>query len=203
MMLIAILITQTLVFIVSSYLITGDAFLALKNFYSINYNIEVVCMKKLILISIAFAFAVSLVFLFMNPVLFTTIDEEFSEGEVFTPVNGQYDFRLFKLNSTETQNFTAGRVKSGHVQLGADGDYIINVVEMDEMFDLNRYITASTLSSEEQKPSVTVDGVVIHVVEMYGKVYYASFINRTDYRLLISTPSENETVLMVKSIEFL
>ncbi|MBR2558241.1 MAG: hypothetical protein IKE95_07755 [Methanobrevibacter sp.] len=38
-MLIVFLITQTIVFIVSSYFVSGDAFLALRNFYNMNYNI--------------------------------------------------------------------------------------------------------------------------------------------------------------------
>lgn len=159
-------------------------------------------MKRKIAISIVLAVMISIVFLILNPVLFTVIDVEFSDGEVFTPVDNRYDFGLFKLNSTKAHNFTASRIKSGHVQLACEGDYIINVIETDEMLDFNRFVSVSSLSMEEQRPSVTVDGVEVHVVEMDGKTYYASFVNRTDYRLLISTPDENETVLMVKSLEF-
>ena len=66
-----------------------------------------------------------------HPIILAAFDDaKYVDGEVFTPVNGSYDFRKFTLNSSQTENYTAIIDTSGFAQfVDGKGNHTINVFE--------------------------------------------------------------------------
>lgn len=142
-----------------------------------------------------------------HPVIIASFDDEqFVDGEVFTPVNGSYDFRKFTLTSSNTSNYTTDICCSGYAQLVDDaGNSTINVLEWDKMTYAWRQMQNESLMSELERPSHTVDGVQIIDVVVFSKyTLYASpvYDSKTNTLIYIATPSVEDTVEMVKTLKF-
>ena len=127
------------------------------------------------------------------------------DGEVFMPDDGAYDFRKFTLNCSKSRNFTATIDSSGHAQM-IDYKYsnTINVLEWDKMTKSNRELLNSSLLKELAKPSHSVDGVEIIDVDYLSAKLYASYAydEDTNTAVYLSTPSEAQTVEMIKTLKF-
>lgn len=74
-------------------------------------------MKKRLLAYIAvFTIFACCVFVSYNPNIASDLSTDYVDGEVFTPVNGRFDFGDFTLNCTSAENFTVKIKKPGHIQ---------------------------------------------------------------------------------------
>ena len=57
--------------------------------------------RKVIVAFVVFTVFVCILYVYNNPIILTHIESEtFTQGEVFVPFNGEYDFKTFKLNSS-------------------------------------------------------------------------------------------------------
>lgn len=142
-----------------------------------------------------------------HPVIIASLDENpYVDGEVFTPVNGTYDFKKFTLKSTNTRNYTTDICCSGYAQLVDDkGSSTINVIEWDKMTYAWRQMENESITNELERPSRMVDGVkVIDVVVFSNYTLYAAayYDDETNTLIYIATPSEAEAIEMIKTIEF-
>ena len=63
--------------------------------------------KKLLFAVAAITILACCAFVMYNPTISEKYDNTFSEGEVFTPQNGHFDFKNFSLDSSKIKNFTA------------------------------------------------------------------------------------------------
>lgn len=140
------------------------------------------------------------------PVICASFDDaKYVDGEVFTPADGEYDFRKFSLNSSKTRNYTTVICSSGYAQLIDDkGNHTINVVEWDKMTPAMRDMVNSTFNPELKRPSHCSHGIRIIDVDLYGEMLYASpaYDKKTNTLIYIATPSEDETVEMMETLEF-
>ena len=142
-----------------------------------------------------------------HPVIIASFDDEqFVDGEVFTPVNGSYDFRKFTLTSSNTSNYTTDICCSGYAQLVDDaGNSTINVIEWDKMTYAWRQMENESITKEFERPSRMVDGVKVIDVIVFSKytLYAAPYYDgETNTLIYIATPSEAETVKMINTLEF-
>ena len=151
------------------------------------------------------AFA-SLIFVLYNPTIACEFDETFSDGEVFIPENDAYDFKVLTLKIPNTKNFTAKRISSGHFLLVDEtGNKCVNIIEWDKIIHSKRDGMESFFKSELDKPSWSVDGVVVHQIDfissdsMYSAYAKDSSKNTVVY---IATPDEKDTAEMMNSLEF-
>ena len=144
-------------------------------------------------------------FLYFPVILATFDDAKYVDGEVFTPVNGEYDFKKFSLNSSQTKNYTAVICSSGYAQLIDDkGNHTINVVEWNKMTYSMRDLVNSTFDPEIKRPGHYSHGIRIIDVDIFSEKLYASpvYSPYEDMLIYIATPSEAETVEMVQTLEF-
>jgi len=142
-----------------------------------------------------------------HPVIIAHFDDNpYVDEEVFTPVNGTYDFKKFTLKSSNTSNYTTDICCSGYAQLvDYEGNSTINVIEWDKMTYAWRQMENESITKELERPSSIVDGVkVIDVVVFSNYTLYASpyYDGETNTLIYIATPREAETVEMIKTIEF-
>ena len=155
---------------------------------------------------VAFTVVMCTVFLLLNPAVLAENVEDFSEGEVFEPVNGSYDFGTFSLNDSDAKKFSVKSTVSGHAVIVDDtGDKVINVVQYSKMVKSKKVYIKNFLDGELQKTNWMVDGVCVHEIEFwqYEPMYSACVKDTsTDTLLYIATPSVNDTVSMVNSLRF-
>lgn len=162
--------------------------------------------RTLSLAVVLFTLLVCFMFVIYNPNIATEYPSEFADNEVFTPDNGHYDFKTFTINTTETKNFTARIITSGHIRLADDtGKRTINIIELDKMINTKRDSINSFLNGELEKPSWSVDGVTVHQIDFKsGDPLYSAYMKNSssDTIIYLSTPSEKETADMMNSLEF-
>ncbi|WP_406533610.1 hypothetical protein [Methanobrevibacter sp.] len=161
---------------------------------------------RLEILVIAFTLFVCCLVAFLNPVLCMELDDgNFTQGEVFMPADGQFDFETFTLNSSR-KNFTVYHIESGHVSLADDtGDRVINVIQFDKMMNFKKDSKKSFLNGELQKTNWMVDGVCIHEIEfMNGEKLYSACVKdvSTNTMVYVATPSDKETADMINSLDF-
>ncbi len=161
--------------------------------------------KSLILVALFTIFACG-IFVVVNPNIAQVYPSDYTDGEVFIPVDGHYDFRTFSLNSSNAKNFTTRIISNGHVQLIDDtGNITVNVVELDKMIPAKRDSVNTILNGELDKPSWTVDGVCVHQIDFpsYDTLYSAYQKNSTTNTIIyLSTPNEKQTADMMNSLRF-
>lgn len=162
--------------------------------------------RGLVMPVVAFTLVVCTVFLLLNPVVLAENTEEFSECEVFEPVNGEFDFNTFSLNSSDSRNFSVIHVESGHTVIVDDtGDRVINVIQFSKMVKSKKTYIKGFIDGELQKTSWMVDGACVHEIEFcqYDNMYSACAKDTsTDTMIYIATPSEKETAGMINSLTF-
>lgn len=162
--------------------------------------------KRLLVYISLFTVFVCGLFVFYNPNIATNFTTDFSDGEVFTSQNNNFDFKDFSINSTNAKNFTSKIKTMGHTQFVDDsGNITINYLEFDKMIQSNRDWHDSLLNKELERPSWSVDGVMVHEIdfifsdELYSAYEKNSKINTIIY---ISTPNEQETADIMNSLTF-
>ena len=140
------------------------------------------------------------------PVIIAHFDaNQYVDGEAFIPENSEYDFRLFTLNSSESKNYTATIACSGYCQLIDNrGNNTINVLEWNKMSLTQKDIVKSSIYGEFKNPSHMASGIRVFDIDFMGYHLYASYLINSDESILIyiATPSENETVEMIKTLKF-
>ncbi|MBQ8016789.1 MAG: hypothetical protein IJ258_01655 [Methanobrevibacter sp.] len=161
--------------------------------------------RKVIVAFVVFTVFVCILYVYNNPIILTHIEsEKFTEGEVFVPFNGEYDFKTFKLNSSAF-NYTVKFAYKGHVQLVDDtGNITINVLQWDKINNIERFYRKAFIDSELRKPSWTVDGVNVHEIEFRQGDLYSAAVKDTDRDtwIYIAAPDEAETAKMITSLRF-
>lgn len=146
-----------------------------------------------------------IIFTAYNPTIAQNYTGNFSDGEIFTPQNGQFDFGDFFLNSTKAENFTAKIISNGHIKfVDNTGNITVNYMELDRMIRINRDMTNSFLNGELQKPSWSVDGVAVHEIDFTrGALYSAYYKDSSENAIIyISTSDERETADLMNSLRF-
>lgn len=140
------------------------------------------------------------------PGILATFDEnKYVDGEVYFPEGNEYDFGLFTLNSSKSRNYTTIISSSGYCQFVDDkGNNTINVLEWNKMNLPHRMNVNSSFQMEFEKPSHMVDGIRIIDIDFMGYHFYASNLTNEDksITIYIATPSENETLEMIRTFEF-
>lgn len=140
------------------------------------------------------------------PVIIAHFDaDQYVDGEAFIPQNSQYDFRLFTLNSSDSKNYTATIAGSGYCQLVDNrGNNTINVLEWNKMSLTQKGIVNSSIYGEFENPSHMASGIRVFDIDFLGHHLYASYLTNSDESIMIyiATPSENETVEMIKTLKF-
>lgn len=140
------------------------------------------------------------------PVIVASFDENpYVDGEIIRPAGNEYDFKIFKLNSSHTKNYNTSVSFSGVCQFLDDGgDHTINVLEWDKMSLPQRNMFNSSISSELEKPHHYRDGIKIIDIDFLSVRLYAAPKFNDDKNILIyvATPSEEDTVEMIKTLEF-
>lgn len=164
-------------------------------------------MNRTLLLAIAlFTLIACTMFVIYNPNIATEYTSKLADNEVLMPENGHFDFKTFTINSTETKNFTARIITSGHIRLVDDtGKRTINIIELDKMINTKKDSVNSFLNGELEKPSWTVDGVTVHQIDFHsGNTRYSAYMKNstTNTIIYISTPSEKETADMMNSLKF-
>lgn len=163
--------------------------------------------RKLTVGLVLFTAIICFFFLISNPVLSTEIEDlNFSEGEVFEPCNGSYDFRIFTLNDSNTSSFRVKFVESGHVLLVDEtGNKVINIIQFEKMINFKKDSSRDFINGELSKTGWMVDGVEVHEVEFRnGDSLYSACTKDTSTGTLIylATPSDAETAAMLNSLAF-
>lgn len=164
-------------------------------------------MKRNLIIAFSlFTVFVCAIFFMNNPVFLMHLDEKFSEGDVFMPHDGHFDFGMFSLNSSNARNYTAKHVLSGHAVLVDDtGKRTINVIEWGKMTRFKMNSKKAFLEGELLKPSRMVNGICVHEIEFSGvEKRYSACANDTDGDtwIYIAAPDEHDVAEMVKSLRF-
>ena len=162
--------------------------------------------RKLLLIIALFTVFACCVFVGYNPTIAQNYSGNFTDGELFTPVNGHFDFRDFSLNSSKTQNFTVKIISNGHTQfIDNTGNVTINYIEPDKMIPISRDKAVSILNNELEKPSWSVDGVMIHEIDFKSsEPLYSAYQKDSSKNSIIylSTTNEKDTADMMNSLRF-
>lgn len=159
--------------------------------------------KKLLLAIAVFTVFVCCIFVSYNPTIAQNYTNNFSEGEVFTPQNGHFDFKEFSLNSSKTKNFTARIISNGHTQFVDDtGNITVNYIELDKMIQTKKDDANSFLNGELKKPSWTVNGVLVHEIDFENFELYSAYQKNSSKNTIIylSTHSERETADLMNSL---
>ena len=132
------------------------------------------------------------------PIILASFDDaKYVDGEMFTPVNGSYDFRKFTLNSSQTENYTAIIDTSGFAQfVDGKGNHTINVFEWNKMTSGRRERINSLLMTELNRSHFTVDSVEIINTNVLSAKFYGAHVNfpERNTEIYIATPTVNETV---------
>lgn len=162
---------------------------------------------KMKLYLVLFAVFFCAVFAFTNPALLADLDDgNFTEGEVFIPAEGEFDFNAFTMKSFGAKNYTVKFAESGHVQFVDDtGERTINMIEWDKMTSAQKNSRKSFIDNELRKESWTVNGVDVHEIEFFvsENLYSAAVKDTSTGRLIyLSTPDDHETADMINSIRF-
>lgn len=160
--------------------------------------------KVLAVISLLTVFA-CIVFTAYNPTIAQNYTGNFTDGEIFTPQDGRFDFGDFSLNSTSARNFTTKIISNGHTQFVDDtGNVTVNYLELDRMIRIKRDRTNSFLNGELQKPSWSVDGVAVHQIDFrQGPLYSAYYKDSSEDAIIyLSTPDEEQTAELMNSLSF-
>lgn len=162
--------------------------------------------KRLFVYVVLFTVFISCIFVGYNPNIATEFTSDFSDGEVFVPQGNHFDFKDFSIDCTSAKNFTARKMANGHTQFYDDtGDITINYVELDKMIQTKRDGTDFILNHELEKPSWSVDGVVVHEIDfIFYDNLYSAYAKSSDKNAIIylSTPSEQQTADMMNSLSF-
>ena len=141
-----------------------------------------------------------------SPVLLASFDEDkYVDGEVFTPVNGEFDFRKFSASSPQNKNFTTFILSSGFAQFASDKDNItINVFEWDKMTFTRCDKEKSNLEFESNNSKHYVDGVCVIERFFPDEKFYTTFVKdpNSNTEIYIVSMDENRTVELAKSIKF-
>lgn len=164
-------------------------------------------MNRKLLLSVAlFTVLVCCVFVSYNPTIAQDYTSNFTDGELFTPENGQFDFKDFSLNSSKTKNFTVKIISNGHTQfIDNTGNITVNYLELDKMIHTNRDRSTAFLNGEIQKPSWSVYGVSVHEIDFRnGDALYSAFQKDSSRNVIIylSSPNEKDTAEMMNSLDF-
>lgn len=153
-----------------------------------------------------FTIFVSCIFVSYNSNIATDFTEDFKEGEVFLPENDHFDFRSFLFNCSNAKNFTVKFISNGHTQFIDDtGNITVNYVEFDKMIQSKRDWNNHLFNHELEKPSWSVDGVMVHEIDFifHDELYSAYVKNSTKNTIIyLSTPSEQQTADIVNSLSF-
>lgn len=160
--------------------------------------------KKLLFAVAAITILACCAFVMYNPTISEKYDSTFSEGEVFTPQNGHFDFKNFSLDSSKIKNFTAKIISNGHTQFVDDtGNITINYLELDKMIHIKRDEANSFLADEMKNPSKTVDGVTVYEIDYNNTKLYSAYKNDSSKNTVIylSTTSDKETAELMNSIK--
>lgn len=146
-----------------------------------------------------------IIFVAYNPTIAVNYTTEYADGEIITPENGQYDFRIFTINSSSSK-FTANVVTPGHTRFDDDtGNVTINVIELDKMINVKKDDANEFLNGEIKKPAWSVDGVTVHQIDfMTHDSLYSSYQKNstTNVIIYIATPNEQDTANMMNSLVF-
>ena len=146
-----------------------------------------------------------IIFTAYNPTIAQSYTGNFTDGEIFTPQDGRFDFRDFSINSTSAKSFTAKIITNGHTQFVDDtGNVTVNYLELDRMIRIKRDRVNSFLNEELQRPSWSVDGVVVHQIDFReGPLYSAYYKDSSEDAIIyLSTPDEAQTANMMNSLRF-
>ena len=141
-------------------------------------------------------------FMFMNPVLFTEIEKDFSQNEVFYPKDNEYDFKLFNISTTNSSNFTVEILKPGHAKLLSGKGYAINVLNYDKMLDFEVRGNRKNIEAEMKRPYQIIDGVKVYEADFILYKRYGSFTEKDNIELFITSDNPNETAFMVNSLKW-
>ena len=94
----------------------------------------------------------------------------------------------------------------GHTQFIDDtGNITINYMNLDNMIQSTRDWHRNLLDKELEKPSWSVDGVMVHEVDFFiHDEQYSAYVKNSTSNVIIylSTSSEQETADIVKSLKF-
>ena len=145
------------------------------------------------------------VFMYHPVALATFDDDKYVEGEVFTPVDGEFNFRKFSISSPQNRNFTTFLLCSGFAQFASDKDNItINVFEWDKMTFTMRNKQNASLMFERNNSMHMVDGVCVIERFFPNEKFYTTFISdpNSNMEIYIVTMDENRTVELAKSFKF-
>ena len=140
-----------------------------------------------------------------HSVILASFDEgKYVDGEVFTPVNGTFDFRKFSLNASRSGNFTTIIDTSGFAQFVDDkGNVTINALEWDKMTNGRHERINSMLMLEFEKPSYVVDNITIFKGDFLNDTFYSAYVYDDETNLSVYIAgSEPETLEMIKSLKF-
>ena len=162
--------------------------------------------KRLLIYILLFTLLVCFLFVGYNPNIASRFSEDYTDGEVFTSSDGRFDFREFSITSPGSHSFTAKTKNIGHVQFTDDtGNITINYLDLDNMVQSTRDWHKNLLDKELEKPSWSVDGVMVHEIDflIHDEQYSAYVKNSTSNEIIyLSTSSEQETADLVNSLEF-
>ena len=161
--------------------------------------------KKLLLAISLFTVFSCFIFVAYNPTIAEDNTSNFTDGEIFMPSNGEFDFKNFTIKSTDTKNFTTKIISNGHTQFVDDtGNITINYFELDKMIHINKDKVVSFLNGELQKPSWSVDGVEVHQIDFIDGTLYSAYQKNSSSNAIIylSTPNEQQTANLMNSLCF-
>ena len=140
------------------------------------------------------------------PTILASFDDvKYLDGEVFTPVNGEYDFKRFTLNSSQTESYRTIIMHSGFTQLvDSKENHTINVFEWNKMNYPKYQRLYPSFLLELERPYHMAEGIRIIEIDFLGDKFYGAYVNNTQDNVLIyiATPTEAETIEMIKTLEF-
>lgn len=158
-------------------------------------------MRDFVIITVIVTIIGCVIFMFLNPVLFAEFTPDYSQDEVFYPQNGQYDFRLFNISTTNSSNFTVDMINAGHAKLMSGKGYAINVINYDKMLDFEVGGNQKSIEAEMKRPYQIVEGVKVYTADFILYKRYGSFVKKDNIELFITSDSPNETAYMVNSLK--
>lgn len=164
-------------------------------------------MKAILKVLLAF-FAACIIYtcILYHPVIIASFDEaKYVDGEVFTPVGGEFDFRKFTILSPQSKNFTAYLQKCGYVQfVDKDNLYTVNIFEWDKMTHPSRDRLNSSFMLEFEKPNRTVEGICVLEMDYLTDRFYSACVDdpNSNNQVYVAAPTVNETVELARSVKF-
>ena len=140
------------------------------------------------------------------PTIIASFDDvKYVDGEVFTPVNGEYDFKKFSLNSSQTENYKTFITCSGYARLiDSGGNHYVQVFEWDKMTSAQREKLNSSFLFEQKNPSHVRDGIRIVDIDLWDGTLHGAYAydSKSNTLVYIVTPQDRETVEMIQTLEF-